>query len=107
MGEGDGGCSFCHLIYPFKKSTITSETDLPSDFAFAIALAHSWSLTLTDLTFLPAITTPHIRSLNPNTNQETLRWVRQCQPTTDCLQFARQRLCQLQLQLLEHACHAL
>jgi hypothetical protein len=43
------------LIYPFKKSTITSETDLPSDFAFAIALAHSWSLTLTDLTFLPAI----------------------------------------------------
>jgi hypothetical protein len=41
FGEGNGCCSFCHLIYPFKKSTITSETDLPSDRAFAIALAHS------------------------------------------------------------------
>ncbi len=35
------------------------------------------------------ITTPHIRSLNPNTNQETLHWVHQCQPTTDCLQLAK------------------
>jgi len=77
------------LIYPFKKSTITSETDLPSDFAFAIAFAHTWSLTLTDLIFLPTITTPHIHSLNPNTNQEILHWVHQCQPTTDCLQLAK------------------
>jgi hypothetical protein len=34
---------------------MTSETDLPSDFAFVIAFAHSWSLTRTDLTFLPTI----------------------------------------------------
>jgi hypothetical protein len=89
FGKGNGGCGFCHLIYPFKKSTITSETDLPSDFAFAFAFAHTWSLTRTDLIFFPTITTPHIRSLNPNTNQETLHWVHQFQPTTDSLQLAK------------------
>jgi hypothetical protein len=94
-------------MYPFKKSTITSETDLPSDCAFAFAFAHTCSLTLTDLIFFPTITTPHIRSLNPNTNQETLHWVHQFQPTTSLPICGKAHKLKTQYRLRVLACHAL
>jgi len=50
---------------------------------------------------------PRTQSLNPNTSQETLRWVHQCQPTKGCWQLAKPQLSQSRLQLLVHAYHAL
>jgi hypothetical protein len=51
LGVGFGNLGSCHLTNSFKKSTMTSETVLPSDRAFAFARAHSWSLTLTERIF--------------------------------------------------------
>lgn len=77
---------------------------VPSFRAFSNANSHKWASTRIDLS---GVIEPRTDSLNPSTSQETQPMVHQCQPTKGLQQPAKSRLCQLQLQLLVRACHAL
>jgi hypothetical protein len=77
---------------------------VPSFRAFSLTDCHNSASMRIDLS---GVIEPRTHSLNPNTSQETQRWVHQCQPTKGLQQPAKPQLSQLQLQLLVHACHAL
>ena len=77
-------------------------TVVPCSSAFTLADSHRSVATLIDLN---GVIVARTQSLNPNTNQENLHWVK-FQPTTGWQQSAKLGLRQLRLQLHAHACHA-
>jgi len=83
---------------------MTAVAVVPSFVAFSLTDCHNSVEIRIDRN---GVIEPHIQSLNPNTSQETLHSVHQCQPTKGLQQPAKPQLSQLQLQLLVHACHAL
>jgi len=83
---------------------MTAVAVVPSFFALACTDCQRSVATRIDLSGVIELRTD---SLNPNTSQETGRWVHQCQPTKGLQKPAKSRLRQSKEQLRVLACHAL
>jgi len=76
---------------------------VPSFRAFSNANCHKSASTRIDLS---GVIEPRTDSLNPNTSQETQRWVHQCQPTKGLQICGKAHIAKTLYPVRVRACHA-